>query len=101
MSLAQDSFLDGDRRVRLSTNSKNNITFCPSTCLSPTRTPGPDNQFQKERRSDNKMDFSGMMSELQGVRELISCFVVAFYLAIVLILILPCLWIEGDDGCVK
>ena len=47
------------------------------------------------------MDFSGMMSELQGVRELISCFVVAFYLAIVLILILPCLWIEGDDGCVK
>ena len=45
------------------------------------------------------MDFSGMMSELQGVRKLMSCFVVAFYLAIALILILPL--IEGDDGCVK
>ena len=47
------------------------------------------------------MDFSGMMSELQGVRKLMSRFVIAFYLAIVLILILPCLWIEDDDGCVK
>ena len=32
------------------------------------------------------MDFSGIMSELQGVRKLMSGFVIAFYLPIVLIL---------------
>ena len=37
---------------------------------------------------------------LEGVHRY-NVIVVAFYLAIVLILILPCLWIEGDDGCVK
>ena len=47
------------------------------------------------------MDFSGMMSELQGVRKLMSRFVIAFYLAIVLILILPLSLDRGDDGCVK
>ena len=45
------------------------------------------------------MDFSGMMSELQGVRKLMSRFVV------VLLLFGHCsntyTWIEGDDGCVK
>ena len=35
MSLAQGSFVDSDRkRVRLSTNNKNNIIFSPSACLS-------------------------------------------------------------------
>ena len=52
MSLAQGSFVDSDRkRVRLSTNNKNNIYFCPNVCLSPS----PGNQFQKreEERYQN------------------------------------------------
>ena len=40
------------------------------------------------------MDFSGMMSELQGVGELISCFVATFYF-------FKYFPFEGDDRCVK